>query len=47
MKTKQLFFCSLTGLALLAASCSSNDEALMVVMEPLAKAKPTHRLPFL
>lgn len=28
MKTKQLFFCSLTGLALLAASCSSNDEAL-------------------
>lgn len=28
MKTKQLFFCSLTGLTLLAASCSSNDEAL-------------------
>lgn len=28
MKTKQLFFCSLTGLALLTASCSSNDEAL-------------------
>lgn len=28
MKTKQLFFCGLTGLALLAASCSSNDEAL-------------------
>lgn len=28
MKTKQLFFCSLTGLALLATSCSSNDEAL-------------------
>lgn len=28
MKTKQLFFCSLTGVALLAASCSSNDEAL-------------------
>lgn len=28
MKTKQHFFCSLTGLALLAASCSSNDEAL-------------------
>lgn len=25
---KQLFFCSLTGLALLTASCSSNDEAL-------------------
>lgn len=28
MKTKQLFFCSLTGLALLTTSCSSNDEAL-------------------
>lgn len=28
MKTKQLFFCGLTGLALLATSCSSNDEAL-------------------
>lgn len=28
MKTKQLFFCSLTGLTLLAASCSSNNEAL-------------------
>lgn len=28
MKTKQLFFCNLTGLALLTASCSSNDEAL-------------------
>lgn len=28
MKPKQLFFCSLTGLTLLAASCSSNDEAL-------------------
>lgn len=28
MKTKQLFFCSLTWLTLLAASCSSNDEAL-------------------
>ena len=28
MKTKHLFFCSLTGLALLTASCSSNDEAL-------------------
>ena len=28
MKTKQLFFCSLTELTLLAASCSSNDEAL-------------------
>lgn len=28
MKTKQLFFCTLTGLALLATSCSSNDEAL-------------------
>lgn len=28
MKTKQLFFCSLTGLALLTISCSSNDEAL-------------------
>lgn len=28
MKTKPLFFCSLTGLTLLAASCSSNDEAL-------------------
>lgn len=28
MKTKQLFFCSLMGLALLATSCSSNDEAL-------------------
>lgn len=28
MKTKQLFFCSLTGLTLLATSCSSNDEAL-------------------
>lgn len=28
MKTKELFFCSLTGLTLLAASCSSNDEAL-------------------
>lgn len=28
MKTKQLFFCSLTGLALLTASCSSSDEAL-------------------
>lgn len=28
MKTNQLFFCSLTGLALLTASCSSNDEAL-------------------
>lgn len=28
MKTKQLFFCSLTGLTMLAASCSSNDEAL-------------------
>lgn len=28
MKTKQLFFCGLTGLTLLAASCSSNDEAL-------------------
>lgn len=28
MKTKQLFFYSLTGLALLATSCSSNDEAL-------------------
>lgn len=28
MKTKQLFFCSLTGLALLTASCSSNDGAL-------------------
>lgn len=28
MKTKQLFFCCLTGLALLTASCSSNDEAL-------------------
>lgn len=28
MKTKQLFFCSLTGLAMLTASCSSNDEAL-------------------
>lgn len=28
MKTKQLFFCSLAGLALLTASCSSNDEAL-------------------
>lgn len=47
MKTKQLFFCGLTGLALLAASCSSNDEALGGVMEPLTKAMPTHRLPFL
>lgn len=47
MKTKQLFFCSLTGLALLAASCSSNDEALNGGDGPLAKAKPTHRLPFL
>lgn len=28
MKTKQLFFCGMTGLALLATSCSSNDEAL-------------------
>lgn len=28
MRTKQLFFCSLTGLALLTTSCSSNDEAL-------------------
>lgn len=28
MKTKQLFFCGMTGLALLTASCSSNDEAL-------------------
>lgn len=28
MKTKQLFFCGLTGLALLATSCSSNDEVL-------------------
>lgn len=28
MNTKQLFFCSLTGLALLTTSCSSNDEAL-------------------
>lgn len=28
MKTKQLFFYSLTGLALLTTSCSSNDEAL-------------------
>lgn len=28
MKTKQLFFCGLTGLTLLATSCSSNDEAL-------------------
>lgn len=28
MKPKQLFFCSLTGLALLTTSCSSNDEAL-------------------
>lgn len=28
MKTKQLFFCSLTGFALLATSCSSNDETL-------------------
>lgn len=28
MKTKQFFFCSLTGLALLTTSCSSNDEAL-------------------
>lgn len=28
MKTKQLFFCGLTGLALLATSCTSNDEAL-------------------
>ncbi len=28
MKTKQLFFCVMTGLALLATSCSSNDEAL-------------------
>lgn len=28
MKTKQLFFCSLTGLTLLTTSCSSNDEAL-------------------
>lgn len=28
MRTKQLFFCGLTGLALLATSCSSNDEAL-------------------
>lgn len=28
MRTKQLFFCSLTGLALLATSCSSNDGAL-------------------
>lgn len=28
MKTKQLFFCSLTGLALLTTSCSSNDEVL-------------------
>lgn len=28
MKTTQLFFCSLTGLALLTTSCSSNDEAL-------------------
>ena len=28
MKTKQLFFCCMTGLALLTASCSSNDEAL-------------------
>lgn len=28
MKTKQLFFCGLTGLALLATSCSSNDEVI-------------------
>lgn len=28
MKTKHLFFCGMTGLALLATSCSSNDEAL-------------------
>lgn len=28
MKTKQLFICGMTGLALLATSCSSNDEAL-------------------
>ena len=28
MKTKQLFICGLTGLALLTTSCSSNDEAL-------------------
>lgn len=28
MKAKQLFFCGMTGLALLATSCSSNDEAL-------------------
>lgn len=28
MKTKQLFFYGMTGLALLATSCSSNDEAL-------------------
>ncbi len=28
MKTKPLFFCGMTGLALLATSCSSNDEAL-------------------
>lgn len=28
MRTKQLFFCSLTGLALLTTSCSSNDGAL-------------------
>lgn len=28
MKTKQLFFCGMTALALLATSCSSNDEAL-------------------
>lgn len=28
MKTKQLFLCGMTGLALLATSCSSNDEAL-------------------
>lgn len=28
MKTKQLFFCGMAGLALLATSCSSNDEAL-------------------
>lgn len=28
MRTKQLFFCGLTGLALLTTSCSSNDGAL-------------------